>query len=765
MKISKISFNYLAFLAVVMILFSCSYDKKNSSETTNIKIQNSSDLDSINYWNIKSLKLINIDFDSSGYYAEKALNLSVKINNDSTKCVAMVNFGFYYLQKKDSVKANELIHNAIITFRNTKNRQLEAPILKVIGRNYRKINDFKSALDYYTKALNIYTDLQDIKMIADLKSQKIAELYLDIGLYAKANEVLNQSLEISKAINYNRGISDACINISWNYIIPNDSIHYLEGKYFLQNTFRKYGPFSDTLQLAKLYWNLGLCYAGIKVYDSAIIYYSKSIDLYKKAGKGIDTRLIDNIANSYDDSKQADSSRKYFLMAYDSSMNLKNENRIVALFYLGSYYKEKKEYKKAISYLLDCINLGKEIYHDLENKDNFLWAYKSLVKTYDSLHDYKSAYKYYMEYSKLNDINLNQGNSREILKINLQNELNQQLKEQEKQQEKLRSALIYLTIGFSLLLILAFFIYRSYIIKKRANKDLSEMNKIISDTNTRLTELNDQVSDQVFELEALNDDLRIKNEEIEKTYNIIESDIQKAAKYVYTLMPQWIDTDKIKTDWYFKPCSRLGGDAFGFHWIDKENFAIYLLDVCGHGVGAALHSVSVLNMIKSKTLNIDLRKPEVVVNTLNNTYQMLDHNDLYFTLWYGVYNITRNELEYISAGHPAPILIDTTQQVTYLDTNNLAVGIVPRWDFKSDILKLKRKSKIHIFSDGVYEIKKPDGKMMYIEEFYDILRKINSTEELETNDDWATLVYKTMLELNNQSELDDDFSLLRIEIK
>jgi sigma-B regulation protein RsbU (phosphoserine phosphatase) len=46
----------------------------------------------------------------------------------------------------------------------------------------------------------------------------------------------------------------------------------------------------------------------------------------------------------------------------------------------------------------------------------------------------------------------------------------------------------------------------------------------------------------------------------------------------------------------------LGGDSFGYHWIDDDHFAVYLLDVSGHGWGAALLSVSVINVLGAALL-------------------------------------------------------------------------------------------------------------------------------------------------------------------
>ena len=89
----------------------------------------------------------------------------------------------------------------------------------------------------------------------------------------------------------------------------------------------------------------------------------------------------------------------------------------------------------------------------------------------------------------------------------------------------------------------------------------------------------------------------------------IQEELAEAAAYLRSLLPAPFATP-FAIDWRFIPSSELGGDAFGYHWIDDDHFALYLLDVCGHGVGAALLSVTVLNVLRSGAMQgTDFRDP------------------------------------------------------------------------------------------------------------------------------------------------------------
>src|SRR5262245_5601770 len=68
----------------------------------------------------------------------------------------------------------------------------------------------------------------------------------------------------------------------------------------------------------------------------------------------------------------------------------------------------------------------------------------------------------------------------------------------------------------------------------------------------------------------------------------LDRDIRKANDYVHSLLPAPITSGPVHTAWRFVPSAQLGGDAFGYYWLDQNTFVFYLMDVSGHGVGSAM---------------------------------------------------------------------------------------------------------------------------------------------------------------------------------
>lgn len=212
---------------------------------------------------------------------------------------------------------------------------------------------------------------------------------------------------------------------------------------------------------------------------------------------------------------------------------------------------------------------------------------------------------------------------------------------------------------------------------------------------------------------------------LKKSEERLASELAEAAKYVISLLPERL-SGEIATDWLFIPSVELGGDAFGYHWLDPDHLAIFLLDVCGHGVKAALLSISAINALRNQALaSTDFRSPSEVLSSLNKAFQMERHNDMYFTIWYGVYDKQNRRLTYANGGHPAPILMagaaKETAEPLKLGQGGRIIGAFPDITFDSAVQDLPPYSRLYVFSDGIYEVSRPDQTMLTYAEFVQIL--------------------------------------------
>jgi sigma-B regulation protein RsbU (phosphoserine phosphatase) len=250
---------------------------------------------------------------------------------------------------------------------------------------------------------------------------------------------------------------------------------------------------------------------------------------------------------------------------------------------------------------------------------------------------------------------------------------------------------------------------------------------------------------------------RAQFEALQESQAALAAEVGEAAAYAESLLPVPIHGD-IRTDWSFMPSSRLGGDFLGHHRLDGDRFAFYLLDVSGHGVGAALLSVSVANSLRSEGLAVqDFGNPGEVLRALNDAYPMEHHNNMYFTAWYGVYSTSTKRLAYGSGGHP-PALLVPAQGGSYqeLATGGMIIGGMPDLEFASAECVVPSGSALYVFSDGAYEVVKADGCEMTLEELGEIVSPAPAGPP-ETS-----AVLDEIKRRKGGGPFDDDLSLLRV---
>jgi sigma-B regulation protein RsbU (phosphoserine phosphatase) len=162
---------------------------------------------------------------------------------------------------------------------------------------------------------------------------------------------------------------------------------------------------------------------------------------------------------------------------------------------------------------------------------------------------------------------------------------------------------------------------------------------------------------------------------------------------------------------------------FGYHWLDDDHLAVYLLDVSGHGVGSSLLAVSAANVISSQSLaEVDFRSPGAVLSKLNDVFQMDRQDNKFFTIFYAVYRRGDRRLAWGSGGHPDALLHTgpdaARAKVQRLASTGPVIGMLPPGaPFKEKTARLGPHARLVLFSDGAFEIERADRVMWTFGEF------------------------------------------------
>jgi len=239
----------------------------------------------------------------------------------------------------------------------------------------------------------------------------------------------------------------------------------------------------------------------------------------------------------------------------------------------------------------------------------------------------------------------------------------------------------------------------------------------------------------------------------------LEAELEEAADYMRSLLPATLSTGPVQTDWCYQASSQLGGDIFGYHWLDDDHFALYLLDVCGHGVGSSLLASSVQTALRSQSLpDCDFRDPDAVLTALDAAFPMETHHNKFFTIWYGVYRPSTRTLRCSAAGHhPALLTESNANAVRPVGPRGLIIGLGMDRPAVTESTMLPPGSRLYLFSDGVFEQHNPVGEMFGNERLGVILSELSDVVTSRT-----TAVRDRLQMWSGQRSFADDFSLVEL---
>ena len=183
----------------------------------------------------------------------------------------------------------------------------------------------------------------------------------------------------------------------------------------------------------------------------------------------------------------------------------------------------------------------------------------------------------------------------------------------------------------------------------------------------------------------------------------LNQELSEAASLQLKLLPAQVNNKQCRIEWLYKPCSKLGGDGFGYR-IENNQVSFFLIDVAGHGTRAAMESFALQNMLANK----DFTDPAAVAAEMNQHYLGFGDSLHYFTMIAGRINLATGEMVYCQAGHPSPVIINgKTRLASIKPGSGYPIGLVTQAEYANQTNVLAQGDAILLFSDGFFE---GDGK-------------------------------------------------------
>jgi sigma-B regulation protein RsbU (phosphoserine phosphatase) len=219
---------------------------------------------------------------------------------------------------------------------------------------------------------------------------------------------------------------------------------------------------------------------------------------------------------------------------------------------------------------------------------------------------------------------------------------------------------------------------------------------------------------------ALESELAEKNASLLQANRHMHYELQAAARIQSSFLPSRLpEFEGVKFAWHYEPCEELSGDTLNILPFDAHRVGLYIVDVCGHGVTAALLSVHVSRLFTQvdspdsilRHEGQAIEAPAAVAAHLNRLFSIEPGRDdlQYFTLLYGILDTKARRFDFTSAGHPGPIVVRArdAQAIELLEAEPPAVGFFPEAEFAEQSVTLEMGDRLYLYTDGLFESIRP----------------------------------------------------------
>lgn len=346
-------------------------------------------------------------------YSWQSLIIAREFKNRQSEILALGNLGNAYYQQGDYPKAIEYYQQALSASRDIKNLQLETLAQQGITAAQKSINNpqkaeadrllnqgiqqyqtnhFETALKLLQQALIIYREIRD-RQGEGQSLGNLGNVYLNLGDYTKAIEYQQYSLAILREINNEQGEGQSLGDLGIVYLHLGDYTKAIECQQQGLSIARK---IKDYYSEGKALNNLSGIYIYLGEYLKAIDYLEQRLKIAQKIndyqGEGA---ALANLGNTYlylgDYAKAIDYSQQFLTIAQEFE-DLQREGK--ALGNLGNAYLGLGEYQKAIEYQQQWLAIAREIKYPQGEEA----ALSSLGTTYLATGNYAKAIDYNQQF-------------------------------------------------------------------------------------------------------------------------------------------------------------------------------------------------------------------------------------------------------------------------------------------------------------------------------------------------------------------------------
>lgn len=278
--------------------------------------------------------------------------------------------------------------------------------------------------------------------------------------------------------------------------------------------------------------------------------------------------------------------------------------------------------------------------------------------------------------------------------------------------------------------------------------------------------------DNCLNIQRMSESLFRTRRQLQEKLHEIDESLSSAAEIQQSLLPTAAPKGTLfDFAWRFMPCERVGGDLFNVFRLDETHIGVYVLDVSGHGVPAAMVATSVaqgldpfsgqiLKRIIPPPPHYELVSPAEVLARLNRDYPM-ERFGKYLTICYLLLDTQSGKVRYSNAALPLPFLIRADGRVETLCEGGTIIGLEESAIYEEGEITMEHGDRLFLYSDGIVEYQNATGELYGEERFIHKL-KADSGETLQMT---CANAIQSLMDFGNGHQAEDDLTLVGIEFR
>lgn len=595
--------------------------------------------------------------------------------------------GYVYMDKHDYKTALTYYHKALDIAEEQESEGLKIIALTYLGQIYHKRSEYEKALEVYEKALDYFLENPEgNERNISIMYSNVANLYMKLDKEESAVVYFNRGLKLAEKQNDEKNISNISLSLAELYYKNED---YKKAEIYYLDAIKGYEVLDSYFHMMEAYLSIADLYYITNQFDKAYEFYKKTYDISLKTD---------------DVSKQSLADKG-----------------------LAMYYEHKQDYSKALSYYKSYMELNDSIQKlESENQMNELLT------------------KYETEQKELEIANLEKEKAMDEAEIAKERS---KLVEQQAKSEQEKIFRYALLIGIILLLAIVGYVWYAYNQKSKANLIISEQKALVEEQKKQV---------------------EIQKEEIEDAHKEIKDSINYAKRIQTAILPPIQTVNEYLRDSFilYLPKDIVAGD---FYWLEHkgENVFFAAADCTGHGVPGAMVSVICNNALNRSVREFGLEKPGEILDKTRDFVQMefskseeavSDGMDI------ALCGITQSEEvnKITFAGANNPMWIVRNGEVIVVPADKQPVGKFENSKpYTTHEIDLKKGDSIYIFSDGYQDqFGGEKGKKFKSSNFKKLLIEINSLSMTEQRD----ILEKRYIEWRGDIEQIDDVCVIGFRI-